>query len=50
MDGVLMIAICLSFGGVFKVVLLMIARSEGWLDNLPVIGKKKADAAPPEKK
>jgi hypothetical protein len=40
-DGLLLILIALSLGGVFQIVLLMIAKSEGWLDNLPVIGQKK---------
>ncbi len=50
-DGLLLIFIALSLGGVFQVVLLMIARSEGWLDNMPVIGKKnRSDGAPPAAK
>ena len=47
-DGLLLILIALSLGGVFQIVLLMIMKDLGWLDNLPVIGRKKS--SPPSAK
>jgi hypothetical protein len=46
-DGLLLILIALSLGGVFQIVLLMIMKDLGWLEKLPLFGKKKP--APPSK-
>lgn len=44
-DGLLLLAIGLSLAGVFSFTLLLQARSAGWLDKLPLPGRKKAAAA-----
>ena len=42
MDGLLLALICLLMGGLFTLMLVLIARDAGWLDWLPVLRKKAA--------
>ncbi len=46
MDGLLLILICLSMGGIFALMLLWIAKDAGWLDRLGFLRKKRATEAP----
>ncbi len=51
-DGLLLLAVCLMMGGIFTLMLLMMAKAEGWLDWLPFLRKKasaEAGAANPGK-
>ncbi|MCL4523446.1 MAG: hypothetical protein M1453_12985 [Acidobacteria bacterium] len=43
-DGLLLVAISLSLAAVFAFTLLLQAKSAGWLDKLPLPGRKKAAA------
>ena len=43
-DGLLLVAISLSVAAVFAFTLLLQAKSAGWLDKLPLPGRKKAAA------
>ena len=45
MDGLLLAMICLLMGGLFTLMLLLIARDAGWLDWLPALRKKAAAGA-----
>ena len=45
LDGLLLLMISLSLAAVFGFTLLLHAKSEGWLDKLPLPGRKKAAAA-----
>jgi len=44
-DGLLLVAICLSLAAVFTFTLLLHAKNAGWLDKLPLPGRKKSAAA-----
>ena len=44
-DGLLLVTISLSLAAVFSFALLLHAKSAGWLDKLPLPGRKKAAAA-----
>ena len=44
-DGLLLLLICLSLATVFSFTLLLQAKSSGWLEKLPLPGRKKTDAA-----
>jgi hypothetical protein len=44
-DGLLLVAVSLSLAGVFAFALLLHAKGAGWLDKLPLPGRKKAAAA-----
>ncbi len=43
-DGLLLVTISLSLAAVFAFTLLLQAKSAGWLDKLPLPGRKKAAA------
>lgn len=40
LDGILLTLVCLSMGGVFSLMLFLIARKEGWLGRLLRVGRK----------
>lgn len=42
LDGLLLFLISLSLAAVFSFVLLLQAKSSGWLEKLPLPGRKKA--------
>ncbi len=45
-DGLLLLSVCLLMGGVFSIMLFLMAREYGWLDHLPLLRRKRAaDAA-----
>jgi len=44
-DGLLLVTISLSLAAVFSFALLLHAKSAGWLDKLPLPGRKKSAAA-----
>jgi hypothetical protein len=44
-DGLLLVTISLSLAAVFSFALLLHAKSVGWLEKLPLPGRKKATAA-----
>lgn len=44
-DGLLLVTICLSLAGIFSFALLLHAKSAGWLEKLPLPGRKKAAPA-----
>jgi hypothetical protein len=44
-DGLLLLSVCLMLGGIFSLMLFSLAKAEGWLDRLPLVGKKQP--APP---
>ena len=44
-DGLLLVTISLALAAVFAFALLLHAKSAGWLDKLPLPGRKKAEAA-----
>jgi len=46
-DGLLLVLICLSLCAVFSFTLFLQARSEGWLERLPLPGRKKAPSQAP---
>lgn len=47
-DGMLLLSICLMMGGLFSLMLFLIAKETGWLVRLPWPGKKAAaEAAAP---
>ncbi len=46
MDGLLLAMICLLMGGLFTLMLVLIARDAGWLDWLPALRKKATSEAP----
>ncbi len=41
-DGLLLIAVCLMMGGIFSLMLFLIAKEYGWLDHVPFLRKKRA--------
>ncbi len=45
MDGLLLALICLLMGGLFTLMLVLIAKDAGWLDWLPALRKKAAPEA-----
>lgn len=45
LDGLLLLLISLALAAVFSFTLLLHAKSAGWLEKLPVPGRKKAAAA-----
>ncbi len=44
-DGLLLVTISLSLAAVFSFALLLQAKSAGWLEKLPLPGRKKSAAA-----
>ncbi len=44
-DGLLLLLICLMMGGLFSLMLLLIAKQAGWLARLPFPRKKAAAEA-----
>jgi len=44
-DGLLLIAVCLMMGGIFSLMLFLIAKEYGWLDHMPFLGRKRAAKA-----
>jgi hypothetical protein len=46
LDGLLLLLVCLLMGGVFSLMLFLIAKAEGWLARLPFPRKKSAAEAP----
>jgi hypothetical protein len=41
-DGLLLIAVCLMMGGIFSLMLFLIAKEYGWLDRIPFLRKRRA--------
>ena len=46
-DGLLLILICVLMGGLFFLMLLLVAKEQGWLPHFP--SKKTVDGAAPPK-
>ncbi len=46
LDGLLLLLVCLLMGGVFALMLFLIAKEEGWLARLPFPRKKSAAQVP----
>jgi hypothetical protein len=44
-DGLLLLAVCLMMGGIFSLMLLLLAKEAGWLAWLPFPRKKPAAQA-----
>ena len=47
LDGLLLLLVCLMMGGIFSLMLLMIAKEAGWLARLPLPRRKRAAAEAP---
>lgn len=45
-DGLLLLAVCLMMGGIFAVMLFLMAKDYGWLEPLRFLRKKSAAGAP----
>ncbi len=45
-DGLLLLVVCLMMGGIFTLMLLLLAKEAGWLAWLPFPRKKAAAGAP----
>jgi hypothetical protein len=41
-DGLLLLFVCLMMGGLFLLMLLLIAKDAGWLARLPLLHRKRA--------
>ena len=41
-DGLLLLLVCLMMGGLFSLMLLLIAKDAGWLARLPLSHRKRA--------
>jgi hypothetical protein len=46
MDGLLLLLVCLMMGGLFTLMLLLIAKEAGWLGWLPFLRKKPTAEGP----
>ncbi len=48
-DGLLLLLVCLLMGGIFSLMLLLVAREQGWLDWIAFLRKKPVTEAPSAK-
>ncbi len=45
-DGLLLLLVCLMMGGIFSLMILLLAKEAGWAKGLPFRGKKSAADSP----